>query len=332
MADYPDFEKICGYGSVTGIGGANCRHSFWPFIEGVSERTYTDDELEAMKPENRPKIKFEGKEYDDYQADQKQRQIERTIRKQKRRKTAFEAAGLTGDAQAANIRLRRLNQAYKAFSKAAGLPEQRERLQALDSFKNIPQDLANAGKAGIMKDRKYYDIPITDEAIRRVPAVQPEGWSIGQAEQLQEAHRELLRAVKEKPVGTEAGAIYSSDMRLIDSYIGEDKDHSIFIPQCDEPHIVIHNHPSGTIFSPDDINNFGLREETEVLTAVGNNGIVYILQKTKDYKAAEFGIAFNKDCVMKINLAKDIQEAVDIMEEFLKGAEQYGVKFIIGTT
>ena len=70
MAEYPDFVEKCGYGSVTGIGGANCRHSFWPFIEGVSERTYTDSELEAMKPENRPKIKFEGREYDDYQATQ----------------------------------------------------------------------------------------------------------------------------------------------------------------------------------------------------------------------------------------------------------------------
>lgn len=27
MAEYPDFEKTCGYGSVTGIGGANCRYA-----------------------------------------------------------------------------------------------------------------------------------------------------------------------------------------------------------------------------------------------------------------------------------------------------------------
>lgn len=126
---YPDFEDICGYGSVTGIGGANCRHSFWPFIEGVSERTYTGAELEAMKPENRPKIQFEGREYDDYQATQKQRQIERTVRKLKRRKAAFEAAGLKEEAQAANIRLQRESKKYKAFSKAAGLPEQRERMK-----------------------------------------------------------------------------------------------------------------------------------------------------------------------------------------------------------
>lgn len=84
-----------------------------------------------MRPENRPKTKFEGREYDDYQATQKQRQIERTIRKQRRRKAAFEAAGLTEDAQAANIRLKRLNQEYKAFSKAAGLPEQQERMRVI---------------------------------------------------------------------------------------------------------------------------------------------------------------------------------------------------------
>lgn len=129
--NYKDFERSCGMGSVTGIGGANCRHSFYAYIEGISERTYTDEELDAMKPENRPKIKFEGREYDDYQAIQKQRQIERTIRNLKSRKVSFEALGNSKDAQAANIRLKRLNQEYKAFSKAAKLPEQRERMRVL---------------------------------------------------------------------------------------------------------------------------------------------------------------------------------------------------------
>lgn len=150
MARYPDFVKKCGYGHVQGIGGANCRHSFWPYIEGVSERTYTDEELEAMKPENRPKTVFEVREYDDYQATQMQRRIERTIRKQKRLKTAYEAAGLTKEAQAANIRLRRLNEKYQQFSKAAGLPEQRERMRVLDrpvSVVSAPQGkLTQAGE------------------------------------------------------------------------------------------------------------------------------------------------------------------------------------------
>lgn len=84
-----------------------------------------------MKPENRPKIVFDGKEYDDYTASQMQRRIERSIRKQKRRKAAFEAAGLTDDAAAAGSKLRMLNKKYKDFSAAAGLPEQRERMRVL---------------------------------------------------------------------------------------------------------------------------------------------------------------------------------------------------------
>lgn len=58
-----------------------------------------------------------------------QRRIERTIRKQKRLRDAYKATGLKEDAQAANIKLRRLNTKYKEFSKAAGLPEQRERMK-----------------------------------------------------------------------------------------------------------------------------------------------------------------------------------------------------------
>lgn len=145
---------------MTGIGGANCRHSFWPYIEGVSERTYTDAELEAMKPENRPKIEFEGREYDDYQATQLQRRVEREIRKQRRLKTAYESAGLTEEAQAASIRLRRLNSKYRDFSRAAGLPEQRERMKV------FYVDDASTKKAAELKILRDVEAPIR-EAIRR---------------------------------------------------------------------------------------------------------------------------------------------------------------------
>lgn len=108
----------------------NCRHSFWPYIEGVSEPTYTSKELEDMKGENH-KFTFEGKEYDGYSSTQMQRRIEREIRKLKRRKAAFEAAGQKEDALAAGSRLRILNKEYREFSKAAGLPEQWERMRAI---------------------------------------------------------------------------------------------------------------------------------------------------------------------------------------------------------
>ncbi len=126
--DYPDFVKTTGYGLGDGLCGWNCRHNFYPFVEGISERTYTDEQLKNIDP---PLFEFEGKTYTIYEATQKQRQIERTIRKQKRLKAAYKASGQSDKEKLVNIRLRRLNEKYHAFSKAAGLPEQRERLKVL---------------------------------------------------------------------------------------------------------------------------------------------------------------------------------------------------------
>jgi ABC-type Na+ transport system ATPase subunit NatA len=127
--EYPNFESTCGIGDVTGILGANCRHSWSAFVEGVMERTYTDEQLEHI--DDGLGCTFDGKIYTAYEATQMQRRVERTIRNLKREKAAYKAAGLTEEEQAVNIRLRRLNAKYKAFSAAAGLPEQRERMKVL---------------------------------------------------------------------------------------------------------------------------------------------------------------------------------------------------------
>lgn len=122
---YPNIYEVCGLGTVDGLEGANCRHRRFPWVEGVSERTYTDEKLEHI--DDGLGCTFEGKTYTAYEATQMQRRVERTIRKLKREKAAYKAAGLTGDAMALNTRLHRLSTKYKAFSEAAGLPEQWER-------------------------------------------------------------------------------------------------------------------------------------------------------------------------------------------------------------
>lgn len=126
---YPNIYEVCGLGAVDGLEGANCRHRRFPWVEGVSERTYTDEQLAHI--DDGLGCTFESKTYTAYEATQMQRRIERTIRKQKRLKNAYSAAGLEEDATAANIKLRRLNAKYKEFSKAAGLLEQSERLKVL---------------------------------------------------------------------------------------------------------------------------------------------------------------------------------------------------------
>ncbi len=127
--DYPDFERTCGIGDVQGILGANCRHSWSPFVEGVMEPPYTEEYLKHI--DDGLGCTYDGKTYTAYEATQMQRRVERQIRAQKRLRNAYKAAGLTKDADAANIKLRRLNTKYKEFSAAAGLPEQPERMRVL---------------------------------------------------------------------------------------------------------------------------------------------------------------------------------------------------------
>lgn len=150
---YKDFVATTGYGQGAGLGGWNCRHTFYPFVEGVSETTYSQADLDAMKGENR-KFVFDGKEYDGYTSTQMQRSIERQIRKQKRLRDAYKAAGLKDDETAANIKLRRLNAKYKKFSKAADLPEQKERLKVLYS------DAKSEAAAQALKAQRDAEVPI----------------------------------------------------------------------------------------------------------------------------------------------------------------------------
>lgn len=127
--EYPDFESTCGIGDVTGILGANCRHSWSAFVEGVMERTYTDKQLEHI--DDGLGCTFDGKKYTAYDATQMQRRVERQIIKQKKLVTAYKASEQKDEYYAAKAKLARLNAKYKAFSEAAGLPMQWERMKVM---------------------------------------------------------------------------------------------------------------------------------------------------------------------------------------------------------
>lgn len=85
--EYPPFKESTGHGTVTGLGGANCRHSFYPFF---GERTYSDKELAKL---NEKKYEYNGKMLTEYEATQVQRYNERQIRKWKREQAMLKACG-----------------------------------------------------------------------------------------------------------------------------------------------------------------------------------------------------------------------------------------------
>lgn len=77
-----------GYGSVTGIFGANCGHNWNPYIEG-SKRTYSDEELLELSNEA---VTYNGVSMPKWKAVDKQRAAERVIRKQKRELVGYDEA------------------------------------------------------------------------------------------------------------------------------------------------------------------------------------------------------------------------------------------------
>lgn len=133
---YPDFEESTGYGTGEGLCGWNCRHNFHPFFPGISERTYTDQELENIDP---PPFEYNGKTYTHYEATQKQRQIERAIRRTKQEMIVYDAAGLKKDFTSSAVKLQRQKELYRDFSAKAGLRTKDERHQLYGFGKSVSQ-------------------------------------------------------------------------------------------------------------------------------------------------------------------------------------------------
>ncbi len=121
--------SVCGLGTVTGLLGANCYHTYYPFFPGISQRNWSDEWLEAQnRKESKPK-EFRGKEYTLYEAKQRQRQMETAMRAQREKVQMLQDGG--ADRQEVMLQKAKyqgqLNE-YAAFSRKMGLKEERERI------------------------------------------------------------------------------------------------------------------------------------------------------------------------------------------------------------
>lgn len=121
--------SVCGLGTVTGLNGANCYHVYFPFIPGVSERNYTDSELRRLDALEDQKKRFKDKDYNAYEARQKQRQMETAMRAQRAKVKGLERGGADPmDVTIAKARYQGQLAEYKQFSDAMGLKTQMNRV------------------------------------------------------------------------------------------------------------------------------------------------------------------------------------------------------------
>lgn len=94
VKEYPDFIDNCGYGEMLGICGINCRHTFTQFYPKINKNIQKPYDSE----ENRKK----------YETEQRQRAMERAIRKTRTKIKATEAVTQTPEVENELQRLRKL--------------------------------------------------------------------------------------------------------------------------------------------------------------------------------------------------------------------------------
>lgn len=133
--NYDDFETVTGYGTIEGLSGINCRHTFQPFYPGMSNNQEQYDNEESKKA---------------YDFLQKQRSMERKIRETKKRlfemRHAIKTAGneeliskLVEEESEMKAMFDKQNNAYTIFCKQNGLRRREDRLYVSDSKQIIPK-------------------------------------------------------------------------------------------------------------------------------------------------------------------------------------------------
>lgn len=157
-----ELQDVCHLGDVDGLCGANCRHSYLAFIPGYSVRTYTPEQLQELEAGEQEIRAWQGKQYNAYEATQKQRQMETTMRAQREKITLLKKGGADQtDIEAARARYINSLRQYQSFSKRMELPEQMERVY-MDGLgrvlpgKSFSKNVVNSGDSAIIKKSSMY--------------------------------------------------------------------------------------------------------------------------------------------------------------------------------
>lgn len=110
---YPSVYEVCGLDQVDGLGlcGINCRHSYYPYFEGISE---------VAEKMPKKKSSYKGKQYTAYEASQVLRKMETQMRDLKRKMIGESASGDKEKYLKHAAKHRALKEEYADFAKATG--------------------------------------------------------------------------------------------------------------------------------------------------------------------------------------------------------------------
>lgn len=348
-----ELESVCGLGTVTGLCGANCYHSYSPFTPGITPRTYTDEQLEKMNAEENKPVEYNGNTYTKYEATQRQRRLETAMRAQRQKIKLLEEGG--ADEQAiinARARYVKTSDEYVNFSKSVGLSQQWDRVTVgsntvkgitkpkkaempLRGIKNVDdrkirgmnsnKHIAKSKKGDILKEESKKSItPITDKAINRVPKVNINGYTDEQCNEIQKQHKELLRFSKEQNDNKEVAFVFRDGLVDYKPFTGSDEkiDFGTYLETKGKNLTILHNHPRNSSYSMNDLDVFA-NKNVRTITIVKNNGTVEYLTKTDDFDNNRFALECNR--LYKKIVVKETDEEKDRFVKTLLNKSKAGV-------
>jgi hypothetical protein len=168
-------------------------------------------------------------------------------------------------------------------------------------------------------------IEITDHEIQNLQTPAVDGWSVSKNRQLNLEHQSLLRMAREYPVGVEVAVCYE---RFPFGKVVTVGRRGHVRPDFSVGEVYMHNHPSGYTFSLDDVEHLLFYENMELLTAVGNNGAVYVLRKTDDFDFTRFYHAYQKAAQQEPSFEESPRSYIDFVERLLYEAAAYGLEYV----
>lgn len=208
------------------------------------------------------------------------------------------------------------------FTPTVNSPEQAEKLQ-----ENALNRLTLAGERDIMKLRDNAEeilwYPVTEQSLNNIPSPSIFSPKINKA--IETECRNILSSIINDKVGTEATISIKLNDLTSDYRKGDPGDGGVKPIKFDTPYIAIHNHPSNEPFSAQDIRLLAIDKNNKAIVVIGNSGKnMYVMRKKNGFD--------DTGLLMYIRDKINGKIVFSTQEDFLKGAEKYGIEYFSGTS
>lgn len=270
-----NFKKATGYGRVDGLGGANCRHSFYEVTDYEYKNNLADTE------------EFDKNRNDDqYELEQKQRYYERQIRSWKKRKNILDECGVDSTKEAKKIR--EWQDKRSQFIKDSNIQFKKEH--------GIDNVLKKAYPREKVVKRPFFGEDSNGKIRKKINSAEYDGapkifdYSKEKEEKIIETFAKIdslslkdgyeYIAISNKKTGQQIGNLSTSSNK---SHVNPSKEMYKIISEADENSLtMVHNHPKKSPPSVGDIISCNNNKAIGEMLVINSDGETYFFSIPKD--------------------------------------------------